>query len=317
MTSSAQRQLYILMQLLAGISLTKSNLALKFSADQRTIQRDLASVRNFLADYQPGTEITYDHIKKGYYLVKPPHLLAENAVLTLIKILLASRALNKEETQNTIQQLLALISVQEARQVKPLIQNELANYTPVQHQQVLLAPLWDFSQYILRQQVVKITYQRQHRELVNRTIQPRAIVFSEFYFYVIAYNSHYDQNLFYRLDRIQKYSPLPPNTDQKLPRFKEGELRKFLQYMYPGKLQTIKFKYYGILEAALDRFPIARVLTYDSKKGCALLEVKVYDQGALTWFLSQGELVQILAPANIVTQIQQRLKKTLAQYCDK
>ena len=71
----------------------------------------------------------------------------------------------------------------------------------------------------------------------------------------------------YRIDRIQNYKTLERHFAQRYTdRFQEGEMRKRIQFMYGGELQTIRFEYTGpSLESVLDRLPTAKVLQGDGK----------------------------------------------------
>ena len=64
----------------------------------------------------------------------------------------------------------------------------------------------------------------------------------------------------YRVDRIQSIK----DTNEKFvipykDRFKEGEYKNRVQFMYGGELQQVEFKYYGpSVEAVLDKLPMAK-----------------------------------------------------------
>ena len=116
--------------------------------------------------------------------------------------MLASRSLTKSGDQ-TITGLLKLIKPADRQAIEPIIKNEQFHYIPVHHQKPLLQLIWQFSQLILKKQTITIHYQRQHGEIVERTILPEAIICSEYYYYLISYNAKYQSNLFYRIDRIQ------------------------------------------------------------------------------------------------------------------
>ena len=79
--------------------------------------------------------------------------------------------------------------------------------------------------------------------------------FSEYYFYLAAFIEGIDKDkhfknpqdnspTIYRIDRIQSYKTLDRHFAQRYTnRFQEGEMRKRIQFMYGGELQTIKFEY--------------------------------------------------------------------------
>lgn len=315
MSGSATRQLTIYQTLLTGAPVTKKDLVERFDVDERSIQRDISNIRNFIAEENLELELEYRRSTKAYQLVGKTQTFGKAHVLALIKILLASRAFNKDETEQLIALLLARLEPGEQRELNWIIKNEQSNYLPLTSATELLKPLWDFSLYIVRSQAVDITYTKQRGEKVTRTIVPKAIIFSDYYFYVVSYNPKYDSDLFYRLDRIKEWYP----SDEKIKiehkdRYEDGKLRKKIQYMTPGDQKKIRFEFTGILEAALDRFPMSKVIENDGKK--ALLEVETIDQGAKMWLLSQGKRVKIVSPADFKNEMQAEIKAMLDNYVE-
>lgn len=315
MSGSATRQLTIYQTLLTGAPVTKKDLVERFDVDERSIQRDISNIRNFIAEENLELELEYRRSTKAYQLVGKTQTFGKAHVLALIKILLASRAFNKDETEQLIELLLARLEPGEQRELNWIIKNEQSNYLPLTSATELLKPLWDFSLYIVRSQAVDITYTKQRGEKVTRTIVPKAVIFSDYYFYVVSYNPKYDSDLFYRLDRIKEWYP----SDEKIKiehkdRYKDGELRQKIQYMTPGTPKKIRFEFTGILEAALDRFPMSKVIENDGKK--ALLEVETIDQGAKMWLLSQGKRVKIVSPADFKNEMQAEIKAMLDNYVE-
>lgn len=315
MSGSATRQLTIYQTLLTGAPVTKKDLVERFDVDERSIQRDISNIRNFIAEENLELELEYRRSTKAYQLVGKTQTFGKAHVLALIKILLASRAFNKDETEQLIELLLARLEPGEQRELNWIIKNEQSNYLPLTSATELLKPLWDFSLYIVRSQAVDITYTKQRGEKVTRTIVPKAIIFSDYYFYVVSYNPKYDNDLFYRLDRIKEWHP----SDEKIKiehkdRYEDGKLRKKIQYMTPGTPKKIRFEFTGILEAALDRFPMSKVIENDGKK--ALLEVETIDQGAKMWLLSQGKRVKIVSPADFKNEMQAEIKAMLDNYVE-
>lgn len=95
--------------------------------------------------------------------------------------------------------------------------------------------------------------------------------------------------------------------------FDEGELRKKIQFMFPGKCRTIRFEFSGpSLQAVLDRLPTAVVL--DIKGNTATIEAKVYGTGIMMYLLSQGSWVKVLAPDDFVEEYKQELEKMRKLY---
>lgn len=97
-----------------------------------------------------------------------------------------------------------------------------------------------------------------------------------------------------QMKEIQNYKTLDRHFAQRYTdRFQEGEMRKRIQFMYGGELQTIRFEYTGpSLESVLDRLPTAKVLQV-TEKGW-LIEAEVFGTGIQMWIRSQGDYVKVL-----------------------
>lgn len=327
------RQLQIFYDLLNGARLQKADLVQQFGVSPRAIQRDISELNVFLADTSAHQSIV--HTDAGYQLVSEQHELTPREVLVLIKVLLASRALNKQELNSTLRGLLQLIKTSDRKAVEPIIKNEAFFYEPVHHHQNLLNSLWDFSQAIRQKKTLVITYQRRDKQTVTRTILPEAIIFSEYYFYVVSYNEKYASNLLYRADRIQAYTTADTTiTRSRADRFEDGQFRQRIQFMYPGSLITVRFQFWGIVEAALDRLPTARVvkrylangdeelITDDGVRnrqpdagGSVVIEAEVFgERGVMMWLLSQGSNVRVLGPESLVRGIGEEIGLMQHQY---
>ncbi len=154
--------------------------------------------------------------------------------------------------------------------------------------------------------VVEITYCRRDGQKVVRRLEPLAIMFSEYYFYLTAFIENKDHKEFsvsddpfptiYRLDRIEslkitdKHFYIPYKD-----RFEEGEFRKRIQFMVGGKLRRIKFYYKGgstAVEAILDRLPTAQVVREDENG--ILITAEVFGDGVDMWIRSQGSLIEMV-----------------------
>lgn len=76
-------------------------------------------------------------------------------------------------------------------------------------------------------------------------------------------------------------------------RFEEGEYRERVQFIWPGKLQKVKFYVQDkSLEALLDRLSTAKVIKQDAKGYLATAEA--FGEGIHIWLCSQGEWVEVV-----------------------
>ena len=78
-------------------------------------------------------------------------------------------------------------------------------------------------------------------------------------------------------------------------RFSEGEFRKRVQFMYGGKLQTVRFTYSGpSVEAVLDRLPTAEIVS--EQDGVYEIKAEVFGKGIEMWLKGQGEYITVHTP---------------------
>ena len=308
----AERILSIYSRIRTGKIINKSQEAERFGVSLRTIQRDVADIQNFLQNQESSTgeiqEIVFDKAKNGYRLeTKRNKNLEAREILAAGKILLESRALVKTELFPIIYKLLELCSDEaEKKMVEDFLKNEMHHYIELRHGRKLLDLLLTLEQAVANQNYIRIRYQKmKNREIVERKVKPVGIMFSEFYFYMTAYIEGMEQEkvsrhpadqtpTIYRLDRIEEIRVLPEHFSVPYAeRFEEGEFRKRIQFMYGGRLQKVKFRYYGNdPDSILDRIPTGKIISRDEDG--ITISAEVFGTGIDMWLRSQGELVERL-----------------------
>ena len=283
-----------------GELLFKSKLANEFNVTEKTVQRDIDDLRAYLADMhfsETETSIKYDKSKNGYYLVRfEREWLTNEEVLAMCKILLESRALKKEEIKQLITKLLSQVSPADKNKVEEIIRSELFNYVPLRHNKPLLSPIWELSQYIVKKEIVNFSYIRKDGIYKEHFVKPVAIMFSEYYFYLIAFmaDDSKEYPTVFRIDRMENIN----GTKEKFSvpykdRFNDGEFRKRVQFMYSGELKRVTFEYYGEnIDSVLDRLPTAEIL--NKKDGVYTIRVEVYGDGIYMWLRSQGDKIKLI-----------------------
>lgn len=307
-----ERVLGIYTKLMRGDIVNKAHEAKEYGVDERSIQRDIESIRNFLDlnIEQTGVvnSVIYDRVQKGYrmeqiYKIK----LTNSEILAICKILLGSRAFTKKEMEEMLRKLIeCCVPQNNQRLVADLIKNEEFHYIEPRHKTVFIDKLWDLGEAIQQCRYIEIEYLRtKDKAIVKRKVKPVAIMFSEYYFYLTAFidddklREHFDVindsfPTIYRIDRIKSMNILDERFH--IPyssRFEEGEFRKRIQFMYGGKLQKIKFRYSGSsVEAVLDRLPTAQIL--DETDGVYTISAEVFGKGIDMWLRSQGDAVEVV-----------------------
>lgn len=311
-TDKIERVLSIYTKLINGGVVNKAEEANNFGVNERSIQRDIDDIRNYMdlsvADSGVVNSVIYDRTEKGYRLEQLYNLKFSNSeILALCKILLDSRAFTKKEMDSMLDKLIDCCVPKTNQQlVRELIRNEAFHYIEPRHKTVFIDKMWEIGEAIHNHQYIEIKYQGlQGTEVKTRKLKPLAIMFSEYYFYLCAFieDEKVRENFsvindsfptIYRIDRIQKLKILEerfniPYKD----RFEEGEFRKRIQFMYGGKLRKVRFKCKEYsLEAILDKLPTAKL--EKEEDGECIIGAEVFGNGIDMWLRSQGDNIKLL-----------------------
>lgn len=306
------RVLQIYAKLSDGYVVNKAEEAQRYGVNERSIQRDIDDIRNFLDTDSERTgvvnSIIYDRQEKGYRLETLYKIRLKNSeVLALCKILLDSRAFTKNEMVKMLDKLITCcVPKNNQKVVKDLIINEEFHYVEPRHKSEFLEKMWEIGQAVQETRYVEMDYLRtKDKTVVHRKVKPVAIMFSEYYFYLTAFIDDEEVRkdfdvlndsfpTIYRIDRIKSLKVLDERFH--IPyssRFEEGEFRKRIQFMYGGKLQKVTFKYTGTdVDAVLDRLPTAKIL--NEEDGAYTINAEVFGSGINMWLRSQGNNVRIV-----------------------
>lgn len=327
------RVLDIYTRLTEGHIISKAQEAQRFGVDERSIQRDIDDIRVFLADRQSDQAddhrvIEYDHRQKGFVMTgAETSMMTNSEILAVSKVLLASRAFTKKEISGILKKLVdGCVPLRNMRLVSELLSNEKYHYVELHHKSHIQDKLWELGTDIQEHNLVEITYTRaEHmKETVKRLIEPMAVLFSEYYFYLNAFivernedgtwSHKYGYPAIFRIDRIQSYR----ETGEKfrvayVNRFEEGEFRKRIQFMYAGDLMRIQLKYYGENpEPVLDRLPTAQII--EQGEHVCTISAEVYGNGILMWLLSQGSRIEVLSPESLRQELKRRAQGIVERY---
>lgn len=274
----------------------------------RTAERDIKTIRNFLSK-KNQTELIHNPKKKKYQLTYSEDSinLTKSEILAVSKILLASRAFLKDEISLIIDKIVKQCgSENDLKSIQNLLNNEKFHYIDLQHKKSFINNIWDLGQAIKNKKRIEISYKKIDGKTVKRVIDPVGLMFSEFYFYLLAHienidkEKHFDNKddeypTIYRIDRIENFKIL---NEKYIPtlyknRFQEGIFRKQVQFMTGGKLRKIKFIYKtNSIEALLDKIPTAKVL--EKNKDTYLISAQVFGNGVDRWILSQGDAIELI-----------------------
>lgn len=308
-TEKIERVLGIYTKLINGDIVNKAEEANHYGVNERSVQRDIDDIRNFLdLNTEQGetmNSVIYDRVRKGYKLEQSYRVKLTNPeILAICKILLDSRAFPKDEMMDMLDKLIECCVPESSRKsVLDLVLNEKFHYIEPQHKTKFLDTMWEIGQAVRQCRYIEIDYMRtKDMAIVNRKLKPMAIMFSEYYFYLAAFidDEEVKQDFdvlndtfptIYRIDRIKKIKTL--DLGFHIPyssRFEEGEFRKRIQFMYGGRLRRVEFVYTGAsIESVLDRLPTARILC--ERDGSYTISAEVFGKGIDMWIRSQGDMI--------------------------
>lgn len=307
------RVLSIYNKLVGGKIVNKAFEANRFGVNEKSIQRDIDEIRNYLSQstvdgYGIVGEVVYDRVEKGYRLEQVDNKKFSNSeLLAICKILLDGRAFTKQQMNSMIDRLIECCAPKKNREiVKSLLANEQYHYVELQHKTNFLENLWNIGLAIKENRFIEIDYYKvKEKVIVKRRLRPVAIMFSEYYFYFTAFID--DEELkndfdimndtfptIYRIDRVKgmivcdEHFQIPYSD-----RFEEGEFRRRIQFMYGGKIRHIRFLYKGYdVDSVLDRLPTAKIVT--EKDGTYEIHAEVFGDGIDMWLRSQGDRIELL-----------------------
>ncbi len=326
------RILDMYVRLCEGKTINKREEAGKFGVDERTVQRDLDDIRAFLSERRQKEAdmrtVVYNRSMEGFVMDGTEgSLMSNDEILAVSKILLESRAFTKKEINVILDKLIAgCVPYKNMWLVTKLLSNERYHYVELHHKSNIGDKLWQVGEKIQECKLLEISYEKKLpvQETVMRVVRPVTIIFSEYYFYLIAfivekndeqnYELKYDYPAVFRIDRITNLTTLNEKFQSTgANRFEEGEFRKRVQFMFPGKLVKIQFNYTGkSIEAILDRLPTAQIVS--RQEGTYRVEAEVYGKGILMWLLSQGDSIEVLRPLSMRNEMKDMLLQMIDKY---
>ncbi len=315
--NAAERVLMLFCRLMRRERLNKQNIAMEYQITGRSVNRDFLIIREVLAELREGGELIFDRSDESYYFSQPsPVGMDSMDVMAFLKVLLGARAFRQDEVRRLVDSIRSLLPEKESRELFRAIEDDLASYVAPLHQKSLVKMQWDLSRCIAERRKILLNYTRHDDKMIQRKVLPVQIVFSEFYFYLVAFrlDENYDYPAFFRLDRIDSFELLGKLREpMQETRFRFGEMRPAVPFMYGGKLETITFRCKKFsMEAILDRIMDYQIIK--EKGDDAWVVANTFDEGFLRWAAMQGTAVEILRPKRLRNKMVERCKEILKMY---
>lgn len=186
------RTLEIFFRALHGEIISVKKLAEEYKLSTKSISRDISEIQEFLSEHRElmqNAELIYSYKDKAYIL-NSDEFLKNKELFALVKIILGSRALSKEDVLVLIAKLKKFTTIQDKGTFENLIRKEVYHYHEVKSDcKSVIDNLWKIIQAIEEKRIITITYYKMNRDEVKHRIKPASIMFSEYYFYLIAYDA--------------------------------------------------------------------------------------------------------------------------------
>ncbi len=314
------RVLELFFRAMKGENLSVKELADEYHVSTRSLSRDITSLKMFLADHRDtlgNSELVYSNRTKTYHL-EIDTFITNKELLAITKALIGCRPFNNNDLLTLIKKLKMHTSTEDRQKLDHLIRKEIYQYASIYFDcDSIIDNIWEITEYIEEQRYITITYHKMDRSLVKHKIKPISVMFSEYYYYLIAYEcdgENPEPPRYFRIDRIVNIVAHREHFKLlKSQEIDEGLLRNRSQFMFPGKLRRIRFEFSGpSTQAVLDRIPTAKVV--DLVNGKSIIEAEVYGDGIKMFLLSQGVWVKVLAPQEFVDEMKNEIKRMGERY---
>lgn len=349
--TSGKRQLAIMLELLDGKRLSKKDLENQYGVSPRTIQNDIAQIREALEEkiarsydllmeeeksgksliqrYQVQTE----KFGGGQYFLREnitqlstfASLLSDEERSVVLKILLESRALVQDEMFSLLDKIITLGG--DSDKLKQGILNERFHYKGVP-KYPLLETLSLINYAMDNRLEISFDYTKNFVTHHFKKI-PEQLYFQDLYFYMVTdhHSSQDDRELRnlnkFRINNMKniqlhkKGSGLPVQH-----RFQVGELRNHTgMWGYFGKPITLSIEFYYDPAYVLDRFPGAEIISQyfdeDRQQTVSRIDIPTNDgYGVKMWLLMQADQLKILSPKSVRDYVIQSARRMLTYYSD-
>lgn len=298
------RELDIFIELLKGEKIKCKNIAEKYEVSERTVQRDIKNLKDYLLDKsdKESLNLSLEKIKNEYLLKGKEELkFTTGETLAICKILLDSRAFKKSEMYSIINKILKnrIYSKSENKIIKELIISERNHYVELNHRKPLFERIALLGEAINKHKKIRIKYKNIYKEKSVKVICPLSLMFSEFYFYLLARDENNEKIEYKRVDRIEKIEVLNENFRvEPNNRVQDGEVRKVEQFMTRGEMRKLKMVYRGSLkddipEFIRDKFPTLKEVG-KTEDGKTIFEVTVLGWGIELWLYGQDDRIEVI-----------------------
>lgn len=280
------RILQIYTMLLRGESISKEKLAREYEVSEKSIQRDIEDLRDFLEETLPGVSLRYSGKKRQYALVNTAGSQPEPEQLLLVaELLLQSGVLPREETFALLDKLSLFCRDSHGQQ---LLQNRVERgrlqYRTRSRRTGQLQLLWQLEDAIQQRCLVRLRYESDQRQM---EVWPQAVLVRAGLLYLAAFPKEEQTKLLLcRLDRLAGAELLPAENCP----VEELQLDR-VPFSTGGELYRVRFRYWSDnLQPIHIWLPGAQLRRLPDGQGWEVC-VEVYGRQIASWLRAMGRIV--------------------------
>lgn len=280
------------------------------TANRKTIYDDIEVLQDFGFDIVKNKSKTHN-----FYLASRNFELSE--IKILIDAVQASKFITLKKSQQLISELCSLLSSYESKQinrqvyvldrVKNMNESILYNVDNI-HNAIAENKRLRFRYFEYDYQCRKIYHK-------DKNVNPLALIYSNENYYMITYNEKYDNNVTYRVDRMESVEIddepriLPPEE------FDPAGYVKPIFGMYHGDIETVTVLFENDLaKTVIDRFGMDTPMRkYDEEHFIARFDVALSDR-FLAWIIGFGNKCRIISPDYVKERAKNLALEVAKQY---
>jgi len=288
----------------------------EISAERKSIYADIEVIRELGIDVV-GEKIGRDFY---YYIVSRDFEIAE--LKLLVDAIQSSKFITEKKSSELIKKLQGLVSVYEARQLqrqlyvsggtKTINENIYYNIDAL-HNAIGTNQKIKFQYF--QWNVKKEMELRRNGEFYE--VSPWALLWEDENYYLIAFDSGYNEIRHYRVDKMLKITSVKESREGKeyFEKFNLAEYSKKNFGMFAGEEEMVKLEVHNrLIGVILDRFGTeVMIIPADKEHFRVNVKVSVSNQ-FFGWLFGLGSDVRILAPENVKEKMKEEIKRIEQQY---
>jgi len=314
------------------LGVREENFITYINRDIKYIKKDF-EVSRFLKEHF-SFEIIKTPKKLDKYSVHPNGSLSHSAALVLIKLLIASRALNDAESTNLIDGMEKMYSPEKARIMDFAVNEPSQNHASLAEEGDRVEKVWKLERFMTDRQGKNISFDYTDHETheIPKTSQinmfPVHVFFNNYYFFLVGYvqgekveDGHY---LTCRIDwmgAVDFKAPRPYKYDS-TKNLNHGTEDGLNIFGYRGEIMHLKFLYYGYPGYIKDKFPSLEEIKqvdlpnqFDFPVRLMKMDVH-YSDGVKLWLLGESTILTVIEPQSLAADLEKTLLASANRYQD-